>query len=197
MNTIYVLIEQGKQLHKSTSFLEEYIMRRSIVQDYDGIVIGSGPNGLTVGAYLAKAGLKVLVLEKRFELGGGLSTERVTIPGFLHDVHAIYHMMVDYAPPLQDLRLEEDFDLWQKRLNQQDATPQETQELMRQHNPVVIPRNHHVEAAIKECEQAGEVTLAKKFLQVLRSPYAELAQTSQYQDPPSDGDVNYQTFCGT
>ncbi|NNL43384.1 MAG: YdiU family protein [Desulfobacterales bacterium] len=93
--------------------------------------------------------------------------------------------------------LEEDFDLWQKRLNQQDATPQEAQELMRQHNPVVIPRNHHVEAAIKECEQTGEVTLAKKFLQVLRSSYAELAQTSQYQDPPSDGDVNYQTFCGT
>jgi len=81
------------------------------LQDYDGIVIGAGPNGLTVGAYLAKAGLKILVLEKRFELGGGLSTERVTIPGFLHDVHAIYHMMVDYAPPLKDLRLEEDFDL--------------------------------------------------------------------------------------
>ena len=81
------------------------------MQDYDGIVIGAGPNGLTVGAYLAKAGLKILVLEKRFELGGGLSTERVTIPGFLHDVHAIYHMMVDYAPPLKDLRLEEDYDL--------------------------------------------------------------------------------------
>jgi len=81
------------------------------LQDYDGIVIGAGPNGLTVGAYLAKAGLKILVLEKRFELGGGLSTERVTIPGFLHDVHAIYHMMVDYSPPLKDLRLEEDYDL--------------------------------------------------------------------------------------
>ena len=79
--------------------------------NYDGIVIGAGPNGLTVGAYLAKAGLRILLLEKRFELGGGLATERVTIPGFLHDVHAIYHMMVDYAPPLKDLRLEEDYDL--------------------------------------------------------------------------------------
>jgi len=93
--------------------------------------------------------------------------------------------------------LEEDFNLWQKRLNQQDATPQEIQELMRQHSPVVIPRNHYVEAVIKECEQTGKVMLAKKFLQVLRSPYVELTQTSQYQDPPSDGDVNYQTFCGT
>ncbi|MEM4450514.1 MAG: NAD(P)/FAD-dependent oxidoreductase [Nitrososphaerota archaeon] len=71
-------------------------------QIYDGIIIGAGPNGLTVGAYLAKAGLKILILEKRFEMGGGLCTERVTIPGFLHDVHAIYHMMVEYAPPLKD-----------------------------------------------------------------------------------------------
>ena len=50
---------------------------------------------------------------------------------------------------------------------------------------------------IQECEQAGKVTLAEKFLQVLRSPYEELAQTPEYQDPPSDGDEDYQTFCGT
>ncbi len=93
--------------------------------------------------------------------------------------------------------LEECFDLWKKRLNEQDATSQEVQELMRKHNPVVIPRNHHVEAVIQECEQTGEVTSAEKFLQVLRSPYEELEQTSQYQDLPSDGDKDYQTFCGT
>ena len=66
------------------------------MERYDGIIIGAGPNGLTVGAYLAKAGLKVLLLERRFEIGGGLATETVTIPSFLHDTHAIYHMMVDY-----------------------------------------------------------------------------------------------------
>jgi len=89
------------------------------------------------------------------------------------------------------------FDLWQKRLSEQRAISQKVQELMRQHNPVVIPRNHHVEKVIQECEQDGKVRLAEKFLQVLRSPYKELAQTSEYQDPPSDGDENYQTFCGT
>ena len=31
------------------------------MEDYDGIIIGAGPNGLTVGAYLAKTGLKVLL----------------------------------------------------------------------------------------------------------------------------------------
>jgi uncharacterized protein YdiU (UPF0061 family) len=68
---------------------------------------------------------------------------------------------------------------------------------MRQHNPVVIPRNHHVEKVIQACEQTGRAALVEKFLQVLHSPYEELAQTSEYQDPPRDGDENYKTFCGT
>ncbi|NIR14955.1 MAG: NAD(P)-binding protein, partial [Desulfobacterales bacterium] len=45
---------------------------------YDVIVLGAGPNGLEAGAYLSKAGLKVCVLERRFESGGGLATEEVT-----------------------------------------------------------------------------------------------------------------------
>jgi phytoene dehydrogenase-like protein len=74
---------------------------------YDFIVIGGGPNGLCVAAYLAKAGQKVLVLEKYFEVGGGLMTEEVTLGGFYHNTHAVYHMMVDYAPVYKDLELEE------------------------------------------------------------------------------------------
>ena len=73
---------------------------------YDVIIIGSGPNGLCAGAYLAKAGLKVLMLEKRCEGGGGLATEEVTIPPFLHNTHSIYHLMVDYAPLYKDFNLE-------------------------------------------------------------------------------------------
>ena len=71
---------------------------------YDGIIIGVGPNGLALGGYLAKAGKKVL-LERRMEIGGGLATEQVTIPGFLHNTHAIYHMMVDSAPVFPDFEL--------------------------------------------------------------------------------------------
>jgi len=93
--------------------------------------------------------------------------------------------------------LGECFVLWQDRLNEQEAVPQEVQELMRQHNPVVIPRNHHVEEVIQACVQTGKTTLAEKFLEVLRSPYEELAQTPEYQDPPIDGDKGYRTFCGT
>ena len=42
---------------------------------YDTIVIGAGPNGLMCGAYLAKAGHRVLLLERRHETGGGLNTD--------------------------------------------------------------------------------------------------------------------------
>ena len=76
---------------------------------YDVIVLGAGPNGLAAGAYLSKAGLKVCVLERRFESGGGLATEEVTIPDFYHNTHANYMMMVDYAPVYKDMELEEKY----------------------------------------------------------------------------------------
>ena len=52
---------------------------------YDAIVIGGGHNGLTCAAYLARAGCKVLVLERRHVLGGAAVTEEV-FPGFKFSV---------------------------------------------------------------------------------------------------------------
>jgi phytoene dehydrogenase-like protein len=50
-------------------------------QRYDAIVVGAGHNGLTCAAYLAKAGRKVLVLERRHQVGGATTTEEI-YPGF-------------------------------------------------------------------------------------------------------------------
>ncbi len=74
--------------------------------EYDIVIIGAGPNGLEIAAYLAKAGQKVLLLEKRYEAGGGLATEQITLPEYFHNTHAIFHMMVDYAPVYKDFDIE-------------------------------------------------------------------------------------------
>src|ERR1700687_2935488 len=52
---------------------------------YDAIVIGGGHNGLVAAAYMARAGKKVLVLERRYVLGGAAVTEEI-IPGFKFSV---------------------------------------------------------------------------------------------------------------
>ncbi|MFC2027253.1 phytoene desaturase family protein [Chloroflexota bacterium] len=73
--------------------------------EWDVVIIGAGPNGLIAAAYLAKAGLKVALIERRYEIGGGLATEEILFPGYYSNIHAIYHMMVDYMPVLQDFDL--------------------------------------------------------------------------------------------
>ena len=73
-------------------------------QNYDVIIIGAGPNGLTTAGYLARAGAKVLVLERHHESGGGLVTEEWS--GFRFNTHAKQMLMMDVMPPYKDLELE-------------------------------------------------------------------------------------------
>lgn len=72
---------------------------------YDGIVIGSGQHGLILGTYMAKLGLKVLLLERRLIYGGGLGTQEVTIPGFYHQLHSVNHFNITKTPWYRDLEL--------------------------------------------------------------------------------------------
>ena len=95
--------------------------------------------------------------------------------------------------------------------NPEQSSYQNAQDLMRKNNPVVIPRNHHIEAILEYCENAitNDLSCMKdstkeiitgtvnEFLQVLRSPYQEIEETKTYQELPGDGDRYYQTYCGT
>jgi phytoene dehydrogenase-like protein len=72
---------------------------------YDAIIIGAGHNGMALAAYLQKSGMSVAVLERRTEEGGGCTTEEVTEPNFLHNLHSNYHSLVGLSPVYDDLEL--------------------------------------------------------------------------------------------
>lgn len=71
-------------------------------QDADIIVIGSGHNALTAAAYLAEAGLEVLVLEAKPIIGGNTVTEELTVPGWGHDSCSSVHALAQSNPLLAD-----------------------------------------------------------------------------------------------
>jgi phytoene dehydrogenase-like protein len=73
----------------------------------DAVVIGSGPNGLAAAVKLAEGGASVLVLEAMDELGGGLRTSELTLPGFAHDECSSCHPMGILSPYLSTLPLAE------------------------------------------------------------------------------------------
>ena len=73
---------------------------------YDVAIIGGGHNGLICACYLAKAGLKVIVLERRHIVGGAVCTEDDIIPGYKIDVGSSAHIMIHLTPVVRDLELE-------------------------------------------------------------------------------------------
>ena len=71
--------------------------------DYDAIIIGAGHNGLTCAGYLARAGVKVKVLERRPVVGGAAVTEEFH-PGFRNSVYA-YAVSLLHPEVIRDLDL--------------------------------------------------------------------------------------------
>ncbi|MEJ6980086.1 NAD(P)/FAD-dependent oxidoreductase [Pedobacter sp. P351] len=74
-------------------------------KDFDAIVVGSGPNGLSAAITLQREGLSVLLIEGKDVIGGGLRSAELTIPCFTHDVCSAIHPMAAASPFFQTLPL--------------------------------------------------------------------------------------------
>ena len=75
--------------------------------EYDAIILGAGHNGLITQAYLGKAGLKTLSLDRRPIAGGAsVTVEDTKHPGFLHNTHSFFHRGVTHLPWFKELELE-------------------------------------------------------------------------------------------
>ena len=76
---------------------------RQTLPDFDTIIVGAGHNGLACAGYLARAGLKVKVLERRPVVGGAAITEEFH-PGFRNSVYS-YAVSLLHAEVIRDLEL--------------------------------------------------------------------------------------------
>ncbi len=84
---------------------------------------------------------------------------------------------------------------WEKRLKSENKTFDENLKLMKTSNPLVIPRNHKVEEALKAAEE-DDLKPFNQLTEILQNPYLNQKDIINYQVSPNYNE-NYQTFCGT
>tara|TARA_A100001015_G_scaffold83101_1_gene92223 strand:+ start:58 stop:1506 length:1449 start_codon:yes stop_codon:yes gene_type:complete len=122
---------------------------------------------------------------------------------WMHEKKADYtntfcHLM-DLAPKKDKLFDDNDFINWRKRweerLSKNNDSSKKSLELMRNNNPLVIPRNHKVEEALEAAEKNDLKPLAQ-IIENLKNPYTQKDDIFDYQIPTNSVE-KYQTFCGT
>ncbi|HEY6131855.1 MAG TPA: protein adenylyltransferase SelO family protein, partial [Halioglobus sp.] len=86
---------------------------------------------------------------------------------------------------------------WRARLAQDSLSGAQRQATMYFANPVFIPRNHLVEAAIAAATDKSDLSVFNKLVDVLENPHQYRDELALYATPPRPEQVVRQTFCGT
>lgn len=87
-------------------------------------------------------------------------------------------------------------EFWQSRLHRQKESKSDVEQLMKESNPAIIPRNHRVEEALEAAVLEGDFSVIKELLHTLKTPYAHTTEQMKYVDP-ANSTIPYRTFCGT
>ena len=85
-------------------------------------------------------------------------------------------------------------DSWKKRSLMNNISKEKQLDIMKNVNPIIIPRNHKVEEALTSANK-GNLEVMNKLLSILNKPYENQKDIKEYQSPTSK--KGYQTFCGT
>lgn len=89
------------------------------------------------------------------------------------------------------------YKLWQERLKRQNELMEDSIELMKKNNPVVIPRNHRVEESLSAAVNNNNYTVMNKLLEAINSPYDYSNVSEYYSELPKPTSCPYKTYCGT
>ena len=85
---------------------------------------------------------------------------------------------------------------WKDRIKINNNSQEKSLKIMREVNPLIIPRNHFVEEALKYAIEKNDLSKVSELLKVLQNPYDYISTTSVYQLVPFT-EENYVTYCGT
>ena len=86
---------------------------------------------------------------------------------------------------------------WRERLVKEAVSDAERQCNMQAVNPVYIPRNHQIEAAIRAAEDRNDFSVFHALHEVLQSPFTLQEGKEGYMQPPKPSEIVHNTFCGT
>ena len=86
---------------------------------------------------------------------------------------------------------------WNLRLEKNNKPLEMSLKLMRENNPLVIPRNYKVEESLDEASNKNNLRPLHDLMKYLKNPYENQTGISNYQKVPKSNGIKYKTFCGT
>jgi len=112
---------------------------------------------------------------------------------FTNTFRSLPNMVLEASPLFEIAQFIPWQEKWRNRLNRGHQNPEHAAEIMKKHNPAVIPRNHRVEEALASAEY-GDLSVMQSLLDALRKPFED---SEVYSVLPQDTSQEYRTFCGT